>query len=151
MNIDATSEAVFGGPGNPVNISLIDLEPGATLTFLKETIEAFNSEHLIKITVGGEPAEEGVNYTIESDGAEGCIITTISDEALKITNIVRDEEGNVIIEWNGKPGSFYAVDVSYTLEEDSWEELIDSVNNEALDDTFAPEAKRIYYRLREQE
>ena len=70
---------------------------------------------------------------------------------MKITNIVRDEEGNVIIEWNGKPGSFYAVDVSYTLEEDSWEELIDSVNNEALDDTFAPEAERIYYRIREQE
>ena len=42
----------------------------------------------------------------------------------------------MIIEWNGKPGSFYAVDVSYTLEEDSWEELIDSVTNEALDDTF---------------
>lgn len=29
--------------------------------------------------------------------------------------------------------------------------LIDSVNNEALDDTFAPEAERIYYRIREQE
>ena len=151
MNVDATSTAVFGGPGNPVNISEINLEPGSTLTFLKETIEAFNSEHLSKVYIGGVPAEEGVNYTIESDGAEGCIITTISDEALKITNIVRDEEGNVIIEWNGKPGSFYAVDVSYTLEEDSWEELIDSVTNEALDDTFAPEAERIYYRIREQE
>ena len=57
-----------------------------------ETIEAFNSEHLNKITIGGVPAEEGVNYTIESDGAEGCVITTISDEALKITNIVNDED-----------------------------------------------------------
>ena len=151
MNVDATSTAVFGGPGNPVNISVINLEPGSTLTFLRETIEAFNSEHLNKITIGGVPAEEGVNYTIESDGAEGCVITTISDEALKITNIVRDEDGNVIIEWNGKPGSFYAVDVSYSLEEDSWEELIDSVSNEALDDTFAPEAKAIYYRIREQD
>ena len=151
MNVDATSTAVFGGPGNPVNISVINLEPGSTLTFLGETIEAFNSEHLNKITIGGVPAEEGVNYTIESDGAEGCVITTISDEALKITNIVRDEDGNVIIEWNGKPGSFYAVDVSYSLEEDSWEELIDSVSNEALDDTFAPEAKAIYYRIREQD
>ena len=70
---------------------------------------------------------------------------------MKITNIVRDEDGSVIIEWNGKPGSFYAVDVSYSLEEDSWEELIDSVSNEALDDTFAPEAKAIYYRIREQD
>ena len=151
MNVDATSTAIFGGPGNPVNISVINLEPGSTLTFLRETIEAFNSEHLNKITIGGVPAEEGVNYTIESDGAEGCVITTISDEALKITNIVRDEDGSVIIEWNGKPGSFYAVDVSYSLEEDSWEELIDSVSNEALDDTFAPEAKAIYYRIREQD
>ena len=67
MNVDATSTAVFGGPGNPVNISVINLEPGSTLTFLRETIEAFNSEHLNKITIGGVPAEEGVNYTIESD------------------------------------------------------------------------------------
>ena len=151
MHVDATSNAVFGGPGNPVNISLINLEPGSTLTFLRESIEAFNSEHLSKITVGGLPAEEGINYTIESDGAEGCVITTIYDEALKITNIVRDEDGNITIDWNGKPGSFYAVDVSFNLEKDNWEELIDSVNNQAVDDTFAPEAKAIYYRVREQD
>ena len=77
MNVDATSTAVYGGPGNPVNISEINLEPGSTLTFLRETIEAFNSEHLSKVYIAGVPAEEGVNYTIESDGAQGCIITTI--------------------------------------------------------------------------
>ena len=151
MNIDATSSATFGGGGNPVNISAINLEPGSSLTFLRETIDAFNAEHLSKITIGGVPAEEGINYTIESDGAEGCVITTISDDPLMITNISRDIEGNIVIEWNGKPGTFYAVDFSFTLEEGSWEELIDSVTDEAVDDTFAPESKVIFYRIREQE
>ncbi|NRB44467.1 MAG: hypothetical protein HRU47_06625, partial [Verrucomicrobiales bacterium] len=151
MNVDATSTAVFGGGGNPVNRSAINLEPGSTLTFLRETIDAFNAEHLSKITVGGDPAEEGINYTIESDGAEGCVLTTISDEPLRITNVIRDVEGNVIIEWNGKPGTFYAVDFSFTMEEGSWEELIDSVTDEATDDTFAPESKVIFYRIREQD
>ena len=151
MNVDATSTAVFGGGGNPVNGSAINLEPGSALTFLRETIDAFNAEHLSKITVGGDPAEEGINYTIESDGAEGCVITTISDEPLRITDVIRDVEGNVIIEWNGKPGTFYAVDFSFTLEEGSWEELIDSVTDEATDDTFAPESKVIFYRIREQD
>ncbi|MDE0569537.1 MAG: hypothetical protein OSB44_02575, partial [Verrucomicrobiales bacterium] len=151
MNVDATSSATFGGGGNPVNISAINLEPGSSLTFLRETIDAFNAEHLSKITVGGVPAEEGINYTIESDGAEGCVITTISDDPLMITNISRDIEGNIVIEWNGKPGTFYAVDFSFTLEEGSWEELIDSVTDEAIDDTFAPESRVIFYKVREQE
>lgn len=151
MNVDATSSATFGGGGNPVNISAINLEPGSSLTFLRETIDAFNAEHLSKITIGGVPAEEWINYTIESDGAEGCVITTISDDPLMITNISRDIEGNMVIEWNGKPGTFYAVDFSFTLEEGSWEELIDSVTDEAVDDTFAPESKVIFYRIREQE
>ena len=151
MNVDATSSATFGGGGNPVNISAINLEPGSSLTFLRETIDAFNTEHLSKLTIGGVQAEEGVNYTIESDGAEGCVITTISDDPLRITNISRDIEGNIVIEWNGKPGTFYAVDFSFTLEEGSWEELIDSVTDEAVDDTFAPESKVIFYKVREQE
>ena len=151
MNVDATSSATFGGGGNPVNISAINLEPGSTLTFLRETIDAFNAEHLSKITVSGVPAEEGINYTIESDGFEGCVISTISDDPLRITNISRDIEGNIVIEWNGKPETFYAVDFSFTLEEGSWEELIDSVTDEAVDDTFAPESKVIFYRIREQE
>ncbi|NCG27259.1 MAG: hypothetical protein GWP42_06935 [Verrucomicrobiales bacterium] len=151
MNVDATSSATFGGGGNPVNISAINLEPGSSLTFLRETIDAFNAEHLSKITIGGVPAEEWINYTIESDGAEGCVITTISDDPLMINNISRDIEGNIVIEWNGKPGTFYAVDFSFTLEEGSWEELIDSVTDEAVDDTFAPESKVIFYRIREQE
>ncbi|MDG1855107.1 MAG: hypothetical protein P8I97_13155 [Verrucomicrobiales bacterium] len=151
MNVDATSSATFGGGGNPVNISAINLESGSSLTFLRETIDAFNTEHLSKLTIGGVQAEEGVNYTIESDGAEGCVITTISDDPLRITNISRDIEGNIVIEWNGKPGTFYAVDFSFTLEEGSWEELIDSVTDEAADDTFAPESKVIFYKVREQE
>jgi len=151
MNVDATSSATFGGGGNPVNISAINLEPGSSLTFIRETIDAFNTEHLSKITVGGVPAEEGINYTIESDENQGCVITTISDDPLRITEITRDSDGNILIEWNGKPGTFYAVDFSFTLEEGSWEELIDSVTDEALDDTFARESKAIYYRIREQD
>jgi len=151
MNVDATSSATFGGGGNPVNISAINLEPGSSLTFIRETIDAFNTEHLSKITVGGVPAEEGINYTIEPDENQGCVITTISDDPLRITEITRDSDGNILIEWNGKPGTFYAVDFSFTLEEGSWEELIDSVTDEALDDTFARESKAIYYRIREQD
>jgi len=79
------------------------------------------------------------------------VISTISDDPLRITNISRDIEGNIVIEWNGKPETFYAVDFSFTLEEGSWEELIDSVTDEAVDDTFAPESKVIFYRIREQE
>ncbi|MEE2807999.1 MAG: hypothetical protein VYB73_01695 [Verrucomicrobiota bacterium] len=151
MNVDATSSATFGGGGNPVNISAINLEPGSSLTFIRETIDAFNTEHLSKITVGGVPAEEGINYTIESDENQGCVITTISDDPLRITEITRDSDGNILIEWNGKPGTFYAVDFSFTVEGGGGVELIDSVTDEARDDTFSRESKAIYYRIREQD
>ena len=45
VNVDGTSEVIFGGGGNPVNLSLIDLKEGCS-GFKNETIEAFNSEHL---------------------------------------------------------------------------------------------------------
>ena len=37
-----------------------------------ETIDAFNSEHLRKITVDGDPAEEGINMLIGT-GVDGCV------------------------------------------------------------------------------
>ncbi|MCH2026847.1 MAG: hypothetical protein MK172_14020, partial [Verrucomicrobiales bacterium] len=78
MNIDETSEVIFGGGGNPVNNSVIDMQDGSTLTFENETIDAFNSEHLRKITVDGDPAEEGINMLIGT-GVDG--FTTITAEA----------------------------------------------------------------------
>ena len=62
VNVDGTSEIIFGGGGNPVNLSVIDLKDGAGLK--NETIEAFNSEHLGKLTIDGEVAEEEINYSI---------------------------------------------------------------------------------------
>ena len=55
VNVDGTSEVIFGGGGNPVNLSLIDLKEGAVLGFKNETIEAFNSEHLGKLTIENLP------------------------------------------------------------------------------------------------
>ena len=83
VNIDATSEVTFGGAGNPVNLSLIDIQEGGSLAFNNETIEAFNSEHLGKVTIDGEIAEEGINYSI-SINDEG--ITEILAESDPIPN-----------------------------------------------------------------
>ena len=77
--IDGTSSATFGGGGNPINLSFVDLMPGATLGFLNEDTAAFTAEHLGKTTVNGAPAVIGMNITLESDGASGSIITAIPE------------------------------------------------------------------------
>lgn len=77
--IDGSSSATFGGGGNPINLSTLDLQPGATVTFLAEDIAAYNAEHLIKTFVNGSPAVEGVNLTIMSDGGAGSIITAVPE------------------------------------------------------------------------
>ena len=80
LYIDGTSSAIFGGGGNPVNISTIDLTRGAELSFRNETPAAFTSEHLSKITVDGEPAVAGVNILINPfNGAAGSAITVIPE------------------------------------------------------------------------
>ena len=102
MNVDSTSSATLGGGGNPVNISVIDLEPGATLTFTRETIDQFNTEHLSKLTIGGAAAEEGVNFTIESDGNSGSIVKAITAAEAPALSIVNNGDGTVTVTFEGK-------------------------------------------------
>jgi hypothetical protein len=79
VNIDAVSSATFGGGGNPINLSTLDLTPGASLAFLAEDPAAYVAEHLSKTFVSGSPAVDGVNITIASDGAAGSVITAIPE------------------------------------------------------------------------
>jgi len=84
MNVDGTSSATLAGAGNPVNISTINLETGATLSFTRETIPQFNTEHLSKLTINGLAAQEGVNYTIDALGTTGSIITAIPEPSVTL-------------------------------------------------------------------
>ncbi len=77
VNIDATSTVNFGGAGNPVNLSTVDLLEGATLLFALEDPAAYTSEHLSKTTVDSMPAVIGVNLDVVSDGGSGSIVTVI--------------------------------------------------------------------------
>jgi hypothetical protein len=80
LDIDGTSSATFGGGGNPVNISTINLTLGSTLAFLAETPAQFTNEHLGKVTVDGTPAVAGVNIQIDPfNGAAGSVITVIPE------------------------------------------------------------------------
>jgi hypothetical protein len=78
LDIDSTSSATFGGGGNPVNISTINMTPGATLGFVLEDPTEFTNEHLGKVTVDGAPAVDGVNILITPNGS-GSIITAIPE------------------------------------------------------------------------
>lgn len=85
VNIDAGSTATFGGGGNPINLSTVDLEVGAVLSFLAETPAAYRTEHLSKTTVDGIAAAEGVNITIAAfNGATGSQITAIPEPATSV-------------------------------------------------------------------
>ncbi len=79
VTIDATSSATFGGGGNPINLSFVDLAPGAKLAFLNEDPIAFIAEHLGKTTVNGVPAEINTNIILDSDGATGSTVTAIPE------------------------------------------------------------------------
>ncbi|MGJ8696904.1 MAG: LamG domain-containing protein [Verrucomicrobiaceae bacterium] len=71
-------------------------------------------------------------------------------EELAITSLVRNPDDSVSLQWNARPGKFYFVEVSATLEENSWIELADEVNaGEYLDNTFAIENRFGFYRVRE--
>ncbi len=74
IDIDATSTAILGGPGNPLNVSTANIVLGAELRFTRETPSEFLSEHLPKITVAGLPASVGQNLTVTGDGQTGCIV-----------------------------------------------------------------------------
>ena len=77
VKIDATSSAIFGGPGDPLNISSVDLEYGSVLAFLEEDPNEFLNEHLNSVTVQGVPGVPGGNLNIVSDGGNGTIVTVI--------------------------------------------------------------------------
>ena len=79
VNIDAMSSATFGGGGNPINGSTIDMTPGATLAFLAEDPAAYINEHLSKTLVSGSPAVDGVNIMIAGDGGAGSVVTAIPE------------------------------------------------------------------------
>lgn len=80
LDIDGTSSATFGGGGNPINISTVNLTAGSTLAFLAETPAAYTAEHLGKTTVDGAAAVDGVNILIApSNGALGSTITVIPE------------------------------------------------------------------------
>ena len=79
VSLDGTSTARFNGGGNPVNISTVDLAPGAVFTFNGETPEAFTNEHLGKFTVNGAAAVVGDNITLVTNGAAGSIVTAIPE------------------------------------------------------------------------
>ncbi len=81
VNIDGSSSATFGGGGNPINLSTLNLDLGAVVTFLAETPDAYIAEHLSKTFVLGDPAVEGVNLNIEAFGAAGSMITAVPEPA----------------------------------------------------------------------
>lgn len=79
LSVDGSSSATFNGGGNPVNISTVDLAPGATFTFGNETPTAFTDEHLSKFTVNGAPAVIGSNINLVDNGGTGSVITAIPE------------------------------------------------------------------------
>lgn len=86
--IDATSSARFGGGGNPINLSTIDLAVGATLAFVNEPPANYLAEHLSKTTVNGVPAVDGVNITVVGDGASGSIITAVPEPSSMLLGLL---------------------------------------------------------------
>lgn len=77
VKIDATSQAIFGGGANPINLATVNMTLGSTLRCLLETPTDFEIEHLSKVFVAGVPAVIGGNVDVVSDGALGCIVTVI--------------------------------------------------------------------------
>ncbi|MEN8871165.1 MAG: LamG-like jellyroll fold domain-containing protein [Akkermansiaceae bacterium] len=73
-------------------------------------------------------------------------------EELAITSIVRNVDGSVSLEWNAQPEGLYFVEFSSTLEDGSWLEIADEVQNgEYLDTTYGPTNQLGFYRVREAE
>jgi len=79
VNVAYTGRAIFGGAGNPVNRSFVDLSPGAELAFMSESMDAFRSEHLSKTTVLGAPAVEGTNILVAEIFPGATLVTAIPE------------------------------------------------------------------------
>jgi hypothetical protein len=91
VHVDGTSRVVFGGGGNPINGSSVDLAPGAELRFLLEDPSEFVNEHLGKVTVAGAPGVIGGNLAVVGDGASGSIVTVIVASTL-------DSDGDLLLD-----------------------------------------------------
>ena len=79
--VSGTGTMVYGGGGNPVNVSEVDLVgTGAVVKFNDETVGAFTSEHLSKFTVNGAAGVIDTNLFVAPDnGAAGSEITVLTD------------------------------------------------------------------------
>ncbi|MGI9457683.1 MAG: PEP-CTERM sorting domain-containing protein, partial [Aeoliella sp.] len=103
VTVDSTSSIILDGPGNPVNLSTIDMAPGSVVTFTAEDLTAFNAEHLSKFTVNGDPLVDGDNATVVSDGGAGTIVTALIPSMPLTLEINTDTGGTKIINNSGDP------------------------------------------------
>lgn len=81
VSMTGASQLILNGGGIPINFSTVDLAPDWTgnITFNAETVADATSEHLGKITVGGQAAVLGNNVQIVSDGGAGSILTVVPE------------------------------------------------------------------------
>lgn len=78
IDIDSTSQVILGGPGDPLNLSFVNMTLGARLEFLQEDPDEFRNEHLNSLTVDGLPATEGVNIQVDPLGSLGSTVTVLA-------------------------------------------------------------------------
>lgn len=144
----SASLTLFGG-GNPINVSTIDFDPAwtGTLTFNAETTAAVVSEHLSKLTVGGEAAvtgsdpgvlEPGDNVVIVDSGGSGSVLTvgdpppqTLALSACHATPTAIRTSGTVRVHWRSAAADTIVVndgtsDVDTFTSEADGQELIDA-------------------------
>jgi hypothetical protein len=78
--ISGTASVVLNGGADPLPFGAVVNMTGenCSMTFLNESVEDFMIEHLAKILVDGETAEDGVNLLVEPYGETGCVVTAIS-------------------------------------------------------------------------
>ncbi len=84
LNIASGTSATFGGGGNPINLSTVDLEPGGVLAFLNETPDAYLAEHLGKTFVNGSPAVVDGNILLEPLGGAGSRVTAVPEPGVSL-------------------------------------------------------------------
>ena len=107
--VDATSTLTLYGGGNPINNgSIINLETNAVINFNNETTNAVISEHLGKIYLDDVPLaglEEGVNYTLVTDGGAGSVLTALESGIIAVNTNV----------WDGTAGDGFWTSGNWTI------------------------------------
>ena len=79
-SLGEVSSLTLRGGTNPLNNSTINLlDAGSTIHFTDETVAAFTTEHLSKISVNGVAAVIGTNINVVSDGGSGSIVTVVPE------------------------------------------------------------------------